>query len=210
MSNGASVRRAVRRGINELYENNNKRSTYNVICIRNIEKLRRKYLKTVMSIILSMTIAHFSSVYLYFKDGRIVTITDLKIPYIDEGSDLEVQLNVFFQICYAWYMFLANIGIEGTSILISDGISLSSELIEMRLNNLTNMTESKQQMAYQEKTELLIILQQIDRVSMWIEEYYEAAYWRYFLSPIAFSYAIGISIYCQYIVSLCHCFILQT
>lgn len=207
ITNGAAVRRGVSRGINELYQNNHKRNRYNDICIRNIDKLRRKYLKTVMSIIISMTIANFSSVYLYLKYGQRVTITELKIPFIAEGSDLEFQLNVLFQIAYAWHTFVANIGIEGTSVLLSDGISLSSELIELRLNNLTDLIESEQQVTHQIKTEFLIILQQIDRVSMWIKEYYEAAYWRYFLSPTAFSYAIGISVYCQYIVSLCQFFL---
>lgn len=115
---------------------------------------------------------------------------------------MEFKLNACIQALYAVYMFLSNIGVEGISILICDGISLSSKLIKLRLDNLSNQIKPKERKKYQLKSELLIMLHQIDRVNIWIREYFVAAYWRYFLSPIAFSYAIGISIYCQYVVSL--------
>lgn len=202
MNNGPVLRRAVSRGINELYQNNHNHNKYNDICASNIEKLWKKYLRTIAAIVVSMSIAHSSTVYLYCMYGERATMTELKIPLIDEGSDMEFKLNACIQALYAVYMFLSNIGVEGISILLCDGISLSSKLIKLRLDNLPVKTKSKQFVKCQLKSEQLIVLQQIDRVNIWIREYFEGAYWRYFLSPIAFSYAIGISIYCQYVVSL--------
>lgn len=202
MANGELLRRAVSRGINELYQDNHNRNEYNDVCNRNIEKLWRKYLKTVAIIIISMTIAHSSSVYLYFKYGKRVTITELKFPFIGEGSDMEFKLNICTQALYGIYMFSSNIGAEGISIFLYDGISLSSKLIKLRLKNLSNAIEKEQMTTNKMKSELLIVLHQINRVNTWITEYYDAAYWRYFLTPTAYSYTIGLSIYCQYVVSL--------
>lgn len=199
---GKQIRHCVSRGKDELYQNNHDNSPYNEICKRNVDKLMQKYLRTILTILLSMSFANVGPMYVYYMHGEKVTLTALKIPLVDEGSDLEFACNCAICIFYGLFFIFANISIEGVALLYGDAISLPSKLIKLNADNLSIKLKSN---VYAEKhiqAHLLNIFRKIHRVDSWIKMYSEAAYWRYFLSPIVFTYAIGLCFYCQFIVSL--------
>lgn len=149
-----------------------------------------------------MSIANVGPMYVYYMYGDKVTLTALKIPLVDEGSDLEFACNCAIQIFYGLFFFSANISIEGVALLYGDAISLPSKLIKLSADNLTKKMESNVYTNKHIKSHLLTIFRQIHRVDLWIKIYVGAAYWRYLLSPIVFTYAIGLCVYCQFVVSL--------
>lgn len=199
---GTQIRHCVSRGKDELYQNNHDNNPYNDICKRNVDKLMQKYVRTILTIVLSMSIANVGPMYVYYMYGDKVTLTALKIPLVDEGSDLEFACNCAIQIFYGLFFFSANISIEGVALLYGDAISLPSKLIKLSADNLTKKMESNVYTNKHIKSHLLTIFRQIHRVDLWIKIYVEAAYWRYLLSPIVFTYAIGLCVYCQFVVSL--------
>lgn len=202
MTKGHIIRRCVARARDELYPNNLDRNPYNKICNENINKTWIKYLKAITTIVVSMTFANIVPLYISYQNGEKITLTALKVPLFDEGSDEEYLNNLTIQAFYALFFIPANISIEGATTLVADSIILSSKLIQLQAECFSRIMESNRCNRHQMKRELLTILRQIHCTNSWIEEYFRAVYWRYFLSPIFFSFAISISIYCQYIVSI--------
>lgn len=184
-----------------LYQNNHRQSQYNKICHENLDKLWRRYLNTVLIIILSMSIANAGPLYVYVKFGQRVTLTALKIPFIEENSNVEFVINCSIQGFYGLFFFFANISIEGVALLYGDAVQLPSKLIQMELDNLTISLKAARYTKRQIKLKIVTVFRQINQVNIWIEEYSDMAYWRYFISPIVFTYAIGLCVFCQYIVS---------
>lgn len=170
--------------------------------MENIDNVSRAYMKTIITIVVSMSIANLGPLFLYYKYGQKITLTALKIPFFDEGSDMEYAINLSIQAFYALFFISANISIEGAAILFGDAVTLSSKLIKLRLETFSVKLESSRCSKHQIKTELLIALRQIHRVNGWIDEYFDASYWRYFIAPIMYTYAISLCVYCQFVVSL--------
>lgn len=199
--NGPKVRRSVSRAKDELYQNNHNRSAYNDICMDNVDKVGKAYLKTIATIIVSMSIANVGPLFLHYKYGQHITLTALQIPFVDENSNAEYAINLQIQAFYALFFFMANISIEGCAILFGDGITLSSKLIQLRLEAFSKKLESNRCDKHQISKELITVLRQIHRVNGWIEEFFTASYWRYFIAPIIYTYAISLCVFCQYVVS---------
>lgn len=167
-----------------------------------MDKLWRRYWNTVLIIILSMSIANIGPLYVYVRYGQKVTLTSLAIPFIEENSDMEFVMNCTIQGFYGLFFFFANISLEGVALLYGDSIQLPSKLIQMELANMTMGLELGRYTKRQMKAEMVTVYRQIEQVNVWIREHSEMAYWRYFISPVVFTYAIGLCVFCQYIVSI--------
>lgn len=201
---GPLIRRCLTRSRDELYENNHHRNAYNNICIDHIDKLLKKYVKTAMTIIVFVSIANIWPLYAC-KYGQKITLTALKIPFVDEGTDLEYAINLVIQAFYTIFLILGNIALESTEMFFGDSITLSAKLIRMRLNKFAKIlwSSSNRCTKHQINSELLILLRQNHRVNGWVIDWRDALYWRYLLAPIMYTYAISLCIYCQHNVSRC-------
>lgn len=139
------------------------------------------------------------------KNGRRETFFGFKYPGIDAGSDLEYGINVTIEISFASFFVMGNMRIESAVTLFENTIKLSSEIIKMELRNISSCVEMDQS-EYHVKMKFIEVLKQFRRSDRWILQYNETLYWRYFLSPFAFTYSIGFCVFTQFAVSFVRVF----
>lgn len=174
------------------------------MCLHSLDRLLIAYVRGISAIITSVCFAYIGALYINCIHGQRDTIFGFKFFWLEDGSDTEYYINLAFQIFFAMYFILGNIVVETGASLHENNISLSTEIIKMDITRLSEDVEYGNITEFAMKSHLRRIVWKFQAVNKLLKEYDESFYWRYFLSPVAFTYSIGLSVFAQYMVSL-HC-----
>lgn len=176
-------------------------NSYNRMCVQSLDRLLIAYVRGISAIITSVCFAYIGALYINFVRGRRDTIFGFKFYWAEDGSDTEYYINLAFQIFFALYFILGNIIVETGASLHENNISLSTEIILMDIRRLSEDVESSSITEIAMTSRLRQIFLKFQAVNRLLDDYDESFYWRYFLSPVAFTYSIGLCIFTQYTVS---------
>lgn len=95
-----------------------------------------------MAIIFSSAItALIWPTYLFVSQGIKTTVTELKLPFIDENSDAEFIGNLLFQSVIVGHGFAGYVGLEVGMDICTDFVSVSQKLFKFRLLILDDQHE---------------------------------------------------------------------
>lgn len=198
------VRRVISYGKDHFYQDTHEMTDYNLMCLHSLDRLLIAYVRGISAIITSVCFAYIGALYINCIHGQRDTIFGFKFFWLEDGSDTEYYINLAFQIFFAMYFILGNIVVETGASLHENNISLSTEIIKMDITRLSEDVEYGNITEFAMKSHLRRIVWKFQAVNKLLKEYDESFYWRYFLSPVAFTYSIGLSVFAQYMVSL-HC-----
>lgn len=118
-------------------------------------------------------------------------------------SDFEYFMNMVAEECFAVFLTIGNIAIELFTVSSTAAIELSRALVLSDLNTFGKDLRAAHltQCPSQQIKKLLTILREIQRSNEWIIEFNNHCYIFYLTPPLAFTYAIGLGVLCQYFVS---------
>lgn len=187
-------------GLKHYYLDTHEPTQYNLICGDSVDRLFKTTVRTIATIIASLTLAFASGLYTNFASGRHETLFSFNYIFVAIGSDAEYYINVAFQSMFAIVFVMGNIGLEMFILLFENALKLSTTLAVTWMENLAHDMDADLSSDYEAKEALVRMLKEVERCNGWISECKEYLYWRFFLSPYAITYTIGFCVLCQYIV----------
>lgn len=141
-----------------IFLDSNELTPYNRICSQNLDGTFRRFLITIMIVILSMGIGVFGPIYAYITTGARATLLGVKLPFFDEGSDLEFMFVNALQFFSGTFGIIGNISIESCSALLISLNQMSVSICELDLMDFTHRIEKE---GYQTSLESKILLRNI-------------------------------------------------
>lgn len=187
----------------QFYRNDHGTDEYNRNCADSLDQLLLTYIRGAIVITMSIGFAYICGFYTNYVNSKRATIFGFKFYGIADGSDLEYYINLLFECIYPLYFINGNIVIQMTVLLNENTMDVSTKIVALEMRRLSEDVESKRCTSMEAKNRLRSVLLSIQFVNKWIKEYDATFYWWYFLSPITFTYTIGLCIFAQYIVSFC-------
>lgn len=207
---------------NLIYRNDDEPTAYNQICSQSIQQAIKNYVITLILVILSALGAVPGPFYSYIHDGIYVTLFNLKLPYFNRFPSTEFLINI------TWETFNALIGIgivflmEFMIALCNDTISVSSQLTELSINELSDLLKQKKASKTKQILQLKKILMKVAHMDEYDQIFHTVCFFssfifvhcrftksfgnimyiRNFVAPPSFTLSIAVSIYSQYIVCL--------
>lgn len=111
------------------------------MCSQHLDETMKKFIIKMAVFVASAAVSLSWQTYQNIFYGTKTTLTQLKFPFIDEGSNAEFVANLLLQTGIVIHGFLGYIGLEiGTSIE-SDFISVARKLLEYKLSKLETQYE---------------------------------------------------------------------
>lgn len=210
-----------------IYNDTHDTTDFNRLCSFNIQRSLKKFGFTLTLLFTSYAVMFFGPYYRLVEHGERTTTSSLKIPFVEPFSDLEFLINMPIQLLMFLMGCPGNIGVEGFFAILMDSTAASTEYIQwecmklsekhrigqprltntkMELIKILTMIQSTdgyfQNAHYKNYDEFSMIFNVISKLCRWLRDASNLFYWHHFLSPIAFTYTIGLSIYCQFKVRI--------
>lgn len=124
-----------------MYVNGEEPSKYHALGDRYIVKLLKNLIVILGLTFISYNFLNYGPIYGYYFKNIRTTPMGTKLPYFEEGSDVEFLLNLSLQSVIGIFAILGNFSIEGASCLANNVIVMVPELIHLDLEELTNEME---------------------------------------------------------------------
>lgn len=118
-------------------------TAYNRICSQNLDGTFKRFLITILMIILSMGIGVFGPIYAYITTGARSTLLGVKLPFFDEGSNLEFIFVNGLQFISGTFGIIGNISIESCSALLISLNQISVLICELDVKEFTHQIEKE-------------------------------------------------------------------
>lgn len=124
-----------------IYRDDSQPTAYNRICSDSLERMLKLYVLKMSMIMLSFVAALIGPVYAYFDDGSLVTLYQIRIPFLHENPQQELMANFIWQGLISGLGGIGLIVIEGKIALIDATIAVSSKLSKLDLDELSDKLE---------------------------------------------------------------------
>lgn len=174
---------------------------YQRICLQSLDRLLATFIRESIIVVISVCFAYFGAFYVNFARGQRDTLFAFKFYGVEDGSDIEYFLNLSFQLFFALYFIVANIVLETGVGYYENNIFISTDIIKMEIQQLSGNLESERLDESEMKKRLIHILLKFQYCNQWMQDYDKILYWRYFLSPVVFTYSIALCVFAQFSVS---------
>lgn len=159
--------------------------------------------------------------YEYFQDGTKVTLYNMRIPLIDQHSNMQFTINVIWESLMNLFGVIAIVFVEAAHATVNNSVTVSSKLNVLSFSALSNQMERQEitheqshrqlkyifmNIIYWDECVLIHCSKKINRKRFivtchfsfrYINKFEYVLYWRLFLSPPMFTLSIAISIYSQ-------------
>lgn len=145
-----------------IYQDDPQPSAYNRICSDSIDKSIKIFIQIITSELLSLVIAWIGPVYSYVRYGTMSTFFCVRIPFLNENPDLEFMISFSWELLMGGLAFMAFMVSDVIFVIIIDAINVSSQLIELRLTELSENLEKKHGTEQQSRQQLRIIIMQTE------------------------------------------------
>lgn len=127
-----------------IYPDNFEDPEYNEICSKQIDITIKRFAIKFLTIAFGGCAAVSGPVYVYITDGIKTSITDLRIPFTEEGSNAEFVVNLIYQFNIFSHGILLYTGLEVMISIFENVIILSPQLIKHELKKLNAKQNSKE------------------------------------------------------------------
>nr|AOT85633.1 odorant receptor 120 [Mayetiola destructor] len=173
---------------------------FNKVCKGAIKQSVQRIKLILFLTYVSIIVGSAYPAYVFFKTGKLYTLTGVLIPGVSENSATEMYLN-------AIYLFVTSI-IAGISLLfihciigiLCDNIVVTSNIIVLEIEQLSDNLERNDLKPIEIRLRVKRIILQILKSDECTAETTDALYWFFFLSPYVLTYAIGLAMYSQYLM----------
>lgn len=124
-----------------IYRNDGRQTEYNRICSKCMDDTVRSYVITIVVLNLSFIYALIGPVQTYLRDGTIVTLFEVRVPFLYEYPQEEFIFNIIWQSTISVIGLIGLFGVEGMITLVNNTISVSSKLVVFELERLSDRME---------------------------------------------------------------------
>lgn len=197
---------------------------YHEICDQSIDETLKTFFFKMGILVGSLVVALIWPTYQFFSHGIKSTAMQLKLPYIEERSNAEFIGNLLFQFIIVGHGFLGYIGLEVGIDASTDLIQITHKISEYRLRKMNNGYKEQSLNVLQLSSVFGNVVRQIRnhdkyclfqdlngtrfcRFDFRLNFCYrfviclrEMFYYRCFLTPPGYTYAIAMAIFCQFSV----------
>lgn len=124
-------------------QNDNAPSAYNRICSECMDQTLKTYIASVAVIMLSFAGSLIGPLFAYLQDGSLVTLYEVRIPFLEEHPRTEFIMNITWQNLFSVIVGIPGLFIvEGIIALITNAIIVSSKLTVNEFEDLSDELES--------------------------------------------------------------------
>lgn len=127
----------------------------------------RRFFTVFVIVMLSFIIALIGPVQAYLIDGKRSSLLGVRLPFLEKDSDLEFILLITIQSISGTCGLFGNIAIEASYNLNINLFRLTTELIKLDIDSLSNDLETKTLTKSEMKQQLSIIFQKIISIDMY-------------------------------------------
>lgn len=124
-----------------IYRDDRRPTDYNRICSESLDQSLKGYIITISLVILSFVGALLGPFCAYIQNGRMVTLYSVRLPFLQHHPNTELTINVSWETFMSLMGVVALFGMEVMFALVNDTITVSSQLCELELNELSEMLE---------------------------------------------------------------------
>lgn len=124
-----------------LYRNDHRSNDYNLICSECMDQTLKTFIITMIVAILSFGGALIGPVHSYLQDGTLVTLYELRIPFLSEHPRSEYIVNMSWQGGISALGVIALFPLEGMLAIVNNAITVSSKLTLNEFATISNDLE---------------------------------------------------------------------
>lgn len=206
-----------------IHPNDDKDKEYTEICSKHIDATVRSFCIKMGLMLLSLQGSMVGPIYAYIMHGTKTTMTNVLIPYVEHESNEEFAYNVALASIIGVHGFIGYIGLEVAMTLFSDVVTIVPKLIELNFQRLDKQIEKQKPSDWHLRHTINNTIKQAldsDEYDFWLMEqatkylvifvilFFHSyvtcignfLYYRTLVTPPLFTYAIGLTIFCQYTV----------
>lgn len=136
-------------------------SSFNELCDRSIEKMRKSYIFLVIVIIISIGSVSVGPIDAYFRKGIMVTPFGTKMPFFDEDSVTGFYIDMSYQSVIMPFGIVSTICIELCQCMTYNTIELCASAIELSSDELSMRLEIEKKCGINSRAHFYNILKQI-------------------------------------------------
>lgn len=126
-----------------IYPNNSESTEYNRICSQQIDTTVRRFFTEIIMMILAFNVAMIGPTYAFYMYGTRTTLTNVRIPFSEEHSDIELIANLMLTGIIGFHGFIGYIALEIVMAIFSDAVTLAPQVVEIELNGLNEQLKEK-------------------------------------------------------------------
>nr|AOT85630.1 odorant receptor 113 [Mayetiola destructor] len=184
--------------IKNIHNNDHDANEYNAICTKNIHITIRRFISALILLTASFLVGVANPVYIFIKNGKFYTLAGILFPFVEKDSKTELYINIIYSLVVIMVAVLAVIGIQVCCGIICHTIEVTADLSINEMKELSINLEMNKTNEANIGVKLNRIFQQIQKIDEYIIKTGKAYFWFFFISPILYTYSIGVAIYSQW------------
>lgn len=118
-------------------------TAYNRICSECLDEMVESYIIKLAVIQVSFVLALAGPVYTYLQDGTLVTLYEVRIPFLQDDPQTEFIVNISWQTFNSSMVIPGLFLLEGATALVNATITMTSKLSVLELNELSDELETE-------------------------------------------------------------------
>lgn len=199
---------------------------YNHVCSNYIDMTMRSFLIKTSLMFPSLAASQIGPLFAYISEGLKTTTLCFRIPFTEAGSDAEFIVNLILQFNLCFFGGLGYLGLEVWMSLVENTVLVSPAIFKLKMKRLCEQYKSKSITEFEMRSTFKNLAIQSTDADEWVfvhcnarscidhlknifnlidcsytAEVSDMLYSRTLLTPILFTYVIGMSIFCQFSVN---------
>lgn len=142
-------------------DNYNKDDEYNEECSKQIDGAFKKFWIKYLAMLASSIFTIVGPAHAYIANGTLVSTTELRIPFVTEGSTLEFVMNLLLQLNIYVHGITMYIGIEVLVSIIENIVTILPKLVKYDLRKLISNQNLKKFSEHQSRVYFTNIVHEI-------------------------------------------------
>lgn len=204
-----------------IHPNVDEDNEYTEVCSKHIDGTVKSFFIKMGLMLLSLQGSMIGPGYAYFMYGTKTTMTNVRMPYIDPNSNMEFVANLMLASIIGVHGFIGYIGLEVAMAIFSDAVTIVPKLIILEFERMDTKIEKngffslefhyifrniiKQALDSDEYDNSGLSVTSIQLFKFCFRIYFsyitgigDLLFYRTLVTPALFTYAIGLTIFCQY------------
>lgn len=150
-----------------IYDDNNAKTNYNLICSRSMDETLKRFITVLLCVMSSFLIALLGPIHAFIMNGERTSLLGARLPFVEKDSDLEFTLLIMIQTISGFCGISGNIAIETSYNLDMNVFKITTELIELEIEKLSSDLETETLTESQMKHRLCRIFDKVALTDMY-------------------------------------------
>lgn len=129
-------------GGNYIYRNENQSIKFQMICEKYAKRLTKSILMGVPSMVMCNWIILVVAMYTHFRHNISITPLAINLPFFEKDSDVELLVNMIFQLTMGLYAVIGCLGLEIGECLLNNTIIAIPHVIRFNLSEFSDEFEA--------------------------------------------------------------------